>query len=233
MKAPGAASQDQKWVRRGLCGGIVLDTTLVVYGLVRYPVIAGPVTDLIPYLLALVLLFFACSFLALWGTRRSTPARAGALREGTRFGLILGGLWTAQVLIENLAGGGNTLAALVVEVILAVVLVLMVLVGVRGAQQTGRIGAGALAGLWSGLISGLITFLTILLMTYLFMDVLLHSGVNARDFARNPGLSPTTVLLQESLAASSNHLLLVGLLLGTGLGALGGVIGKRLADRGN
>ncbi len=65
------------------------------------------------------------------------------------------------------------------------------------------------------------------------MDVLLHNGVNAHDFARNPGLPATTVLLQEALAASINHLGLVGLLLGTALGALGGLIGKRLAGRRN
>jgi hypothetical protein len=106
---------------------------------------------------------------------------------------------------------------------------LPLLAGAVGAMRTGRIQTGAAVGFWSGLISGLITFLTLMLMTYLFMAAFQADPQNVHDFHQSGERTLATLIVGDSLFASCAHLVVIGMLWGTVLGVVGAAVGLALA----
>ena len=101
--------------------------------------------------------------------------------------------------------------------------------GIVAAARTERIGTGAAVGFWSGLIGGLITFLALMVMTYVFMGIFQHDPQNVRGYLGSGERTLSTFIVGDSLFASCSHLLLIGMLWGSVLGAVGGAIGLSLA----
>ena len=148
-------------------------------------------------------------------TRTGNPA----FRQGLLFGLLLGIFSIVFNVILSLArlsplfiGAIETtftgIGLLISIVGLIVAILAYLLAGMRASQQTGRVGTGALAGLWTGLISAVITWL------YAFVY-----------YATSP--PPTTYPFSVLLLLSAILSIPVTLLFGAGIGALGSLLRKR------
>jgi hypothetical protein len=142
-----------------------------------------------------------------------------AFRQGLLFGLLLALFTIVFNVILSLAGLSTLFLGAIMmtftgighltSIVGLIVAILAYLVaGKRAAQQTGRVGTGALAGLWTGLISAVITWL------YAFVY-----------YATSP--PPTTYPFSGLLLLSAILSIAVTLLFGAGIGALGGFLRKR------
>jgi hypothetical protein len=110
---------------------------------------------------------------------------------------------------------------------LILTIALILLAGVRASQQTGRVSTGALAGLIAELISSVFGFINILADIFVF-DTVLHRGFleatsgQAQQFNTN---SFVIFVIIEIIIG-----FVVFPLLGTVIGAIGGLIGRRRAQ---
>jgi hypothetical protein len=84
-----------------------------------------------------------------------------------------------------------------------------------------------LVGLWSGIVSGLLTFLSLMTITYVFLQTMLQDPQNMIQFQGSGARDLATFVIGDSLAGATGHLV-IGLVLGPGLGGIGGLIGKGL-----
>jgi len=97
-------------------------------------------------------------------------------------------------------------------------LVLFMLAGVFAAKQTGKVSTGTLTGLWAGLAGGLITSVALFFSTW----PLMFSPYNT-----DPSyLASTAALFLTYMIFMTLFMLGVG----TGLGALGGLIGQSFSS---
>jgi hypothetical protein len=146
-----------------------------------------------------------------------------ALREGLMFGTILGIVEIVSGLLQNFVGL-HSLNTVFSAMFLILTIALNLLAGARVSQQTGRVSTGAYAGLIVELISSIFGFINILADIFVF-DTLLHRWL----------LQATSGQAQQSytnqfvtLAISEIIIGFVVLpLLGSGIGAIGGMIGIR------
>jgi hypothetical protein len=132
------------------------------------------------------------------------------------FGVITGIIGIAFNLLQNYVVSGmlgNILGVLSFMVIIALIL----LAGVRASQWTGRVGTGALAGVIMELIAFLLG--TLLTLTRLFI----HGTLLHQMFLN------TTVWPVLQFITLSGISLMVFLLLGAVIGAMGGLMGRNRA----
>jgi len=101
------------------------------------------------------------------------------------------------------------------------VLVLNLLAGVLACT----VRRGALVGLYAGVVSGLVGLATMALQAVAIMPVLRADPQNIAEAARRAGhLDASTYLAGEQLVAGTSHLVLVGLVAGTVLAAVGATV---------
>jgi hypothetical protein len=91
--------------------------------------------------------------------------------------------------------------------------------GWRAAQQTGRVDIGGLAGFWAGVVAAVVVVL---------IDVVLVLASLVQDSYHMSGSSLAILLFSVVFIAGRDAVL--ALLLGAGLGALGGFIGRTSAS---
>lgn len=222
-------------LRLSLLTGVLLCLAVVAYAMLRYPAILTPPGPAIAYLLVFALTAAGYGAMALRGTRPATPASAAALRYGVRVGLLSGCAWLLEVAAGNLFGSAEAQRSWVLTLYHGATVTafgLPVLAGALAARHSGEVVSGTVAGLWTGMVSGLITFLGLMAVTYLFLAVLRRDPDSLLEFQRSHAADLSTFLVGDSLAGAINHLWLVGPLLGTAAGTLGGAIGRQLAPRG-
>lgn len=137
-----------------------------------------------------------------------THTRKPAFRQGLMFGIPLGIFFVVCAVILDLTQRGVVSSTLILTGIGALIVAILgcLLAGVRASRQTGRIGTGALAGLWAGLISSVITGAS----NVVFFAVT-HAG------AYQILLALALVELEYGVLAA---------VFGLGIGALGSLIGK-------
>ncbi len=151
---------------------------------------------------------------------QSNTTRTGnpAFRQGLLFGILLGIFSIVFNVILSLARLSTlfigtlmlvyTGSGLLISLVGFIVAILAYLVaGMRATQQTGRVGTGALAGLWTGLIGAVITWAYALVFY---------------------ATAPTIVAPPLSMMVLSAILnIVLTLLFGAGIGAIGGLLRKR------
>lgn len=156
-----------------------------------------------------------------------------SLRYGLIFGLILGvvqiiyGFATSFITDANAQSYLSTIG-------LALFLVFGILAGRRAAQETGKLGTGALAGLWAGLIGSAVEALLPLINTFIFLQSILDTTRNyiKTHPSQHPGLKPSDYTASDVIVGTLISLLFYILfytlitLIG---GALGGYLGRRSA----
>jgi hypothetical protein len=223
-----SAKQCRPGLRWGILGGIVLTALLVCYGLLRYPTTLT-ITDESLVLLAMGITLALYAGIALYSTQSKTKNTTQVTQLGIGFGLLIGFLWMIEVLSGNLGDPGNPIIVGIYRGSTLLVVISTLFAGVLGGRQSGRMGQACMVGIWSGLISGLLTACTAMLMTYLFMDTLIHNPQNIQEFLHNPQSAPDmiTFLTGDIIVASMSHLL-IGPILGIVVSAFGGLLGKGL-----
>jgi len=158
---------------------------------------------------------------------RSTAQRGGAAfiwKWGAIFGVILG---VIQILFSLLpAGSHKTILDLVVW------LIGFFLIGLFAARHTGRLETGVLVGLITGLISGLIVVLFGVMQVVGNNPQVTQALIQAGQIAQERG--KTLSLTELRVIAIVGGLVVTEAMemgLGSGIGALGGLLGRRLATR--
>ena len=149
-------------------------------------------------------------------TRTGNPA----FRQGLLFGILLGLFPIVFNVILSLAGLSTLfigalettftgIGHFISIVSLIVTILAYLLAGRRASQHTGKLGTGALAGLWTALIGAVITWV------YAFV------------FYATKGPSPTIAPPLSAMVLYAILNIPVTLLFGAGIGALGGLLRKR------
>ncbi len=153
---------------------------------------------------------------------QSTAHRGGAAfiwKWGTIYGIILG---VIQIVISPLPH--KTILDLLVW------LIGFFLIGMFAAHQTGKVGTGALVGLITGLISGLILVLFGIMQVTGNNSQVTQALNRAGQYAQQRGRLLS--LTELRIIASIGGLIMVETVelgLGSGIGALGGLLGRRQA----
>jgi hypothetical protein len=170
--------------------------------------------------------FTAVLILGLVGARaaRGGKVAAGALAAG----LVLGGLWTIEIAINNVLHPVLPLRDYLDDAFWAAV-VAGTLAGSALAAWRSPHWRGACAwGSWAGLASGAVACLTALLFTVFGMRFITGDPVSAQEWAaQGPGSGYSSISAYwayQTLAGAILHLLILGLLSGVLLGALGGAV---------
>ncbi len=226
-----ALAKQNGWVglRYAMFAGLALGVALVVGIMISNPAIvnATPGGSLV-YMVLLVILIVGYGLAAMYGTRHRLVRDDYTLMQGTRFGLLVGGLWIIEVLVGNLADNRLAWVRFAYFGAILAVVVATFSVGLLAAHHTGQAESGVMAGLWSGIVSGLITFLAGLLLSLFIAHFAANTFIadpsDAAGF-RSSGLSdPVVYGLSENLLAFTNHLW-IGPFVGVIIGGLGGFIG--------
>lgn len=158
------------------------------------------------------------------GVSTSTPSTAPR-RVARRQGLIFGGILGIVAIILNAClvltpvgrysfSPGTFLSSTNVLTYLLALLAFF-FAGWRAAQHTGRVDIGGLAGFWAGVVAAVVVVLldSVLVLVSLVQD---HYDMSSSSLA----------LLLFSLVFIAGRDAVLALLLGAGLGALGGFIGR-------
>jgi hypothetical protein len=135
-----------------------------------------------------------------------------ALYYGLRAGLLLG-IGQSVLIIYDHYGPDTPFGALNTPVSILLWVLGFLLAGVLAARQIGKTSLGTLAGLWAGIIGGVITAGTVL------FELISYAMGYGFDFGTIIGMVASTL-------TGLIFLVLFTMASGTGLGALGGLIGQ-------
>jgi hypothetical protein len=216
----------------GLSAGVVLLLGLLAYALFRYPMEAighspkpnppawfGSTGALAFWLLLGVLIGALYVWVGIVGTRQGGGAPAWP--QGVACGLLVGLVGLACAVLADSAGQAGLLGSLGYLALLLG----CPLVGAHAARRTGLVGAGAVAAFWAAFVSALLFALSMVALDILFARTLIH-GAWAHDptCAQYGGNTLAGCEIGDDLGACASVLILIPLL-GTLLGAVGGVLG--------
>src|SRR5689334_1064301 len=97
-----ATSRSVRWL---LLGSLVLVTLAVGVALSIYPAVVTTAGNAaLVYLGLFVLAMMIYGWVALTRTRTTTPEQRIAVWQGSRWGLLCGGVWTVELIVANLLG---------------------------------------------------------------------------------------------------------------------------------
>jgi hypothetical protein len=178
--------------------------------------------------LVAVLLTYLLIAWRLTGNDDSDSVLAAGL--GLNWGLIIAIFWLIEMLAGNLFDGKSSLVRIFYFGSSILAFGLPLFAGIWGSRKSGRVRAGMLMGLWSGIVSGLLAFLILMTITYFFLNIMLRDPQNVLQFQGSGARDLTTFVVGDSLAGATGHLV-IGPVLGSGLGLVGGVIGKALGAK--
>jgi hypothetical protein len=208
--------------RFGLVGLITLAVAAVSAIMLRYPEMLEADLETGVYLLVLVVGLAIAAAAAVPGTRAGGRIWRGAMWDGCRWGLLFGVLWVVEMTVANLAYGLGGWTRVPYFAATWTVWLLTVVAGGVGARRYRRLWAGTLVGCWSGLVSGLIGLATMPTLALVAMPVLLRDPQNITEFRDAGDLS--TAIATDFLAAGINHLVIVGLVVGSVLATIGAAV---------
>jgi hypothetical protein len=155
------------------------------------------------------------------------PPSAGRVifRQGLFFGVLLGIVHSGLSLVNQaLAQSGLSTLGLLVIVLLW--LGVFFWAGVRSAKQTGRVGVGSLTGLVTAVFAGIIAFIALMVIAAIQISTPSSSYQQIFDYYSSRGIHITYSAIFGVLALCGTILLLLGIGMGAGIGALGGLLGR-------
>jgi len=212
-----------------------IDGALVLLGLVRTPTTIGPEGHGLLGTLAALVVLLVYGALGGWLSRIAENRHPGILSIGTRFGLLIGGLFTAEMLCEYLFLPGSKGNERLAYLEFGGMFLFLFLSGFKGGQVTGRVGYGVLTALCSTLIGSLIWVFSLLSTYYIFMGTARQEQVLAadqvfEDFKQSGMTDLRAFIMQDYLGGVFFHLLL-GMVVAGILGFMGGLAAKLLKRR--
>ena len=172
--------------------------------------------------------------------RAAVPDRRIVLTWGLGSGLVLGGLWIAEIGFNNLTPHSVSTAGargVLDNVTWALVGVVTVVAAIAVTVRTGRWRSGLRAGVWSGVGSGLGASLGgALLLAFLRPFVERDPLMRTEWRQRGPGIDLATYVVRETMAGVGGHLWVLGVAQGALLGVIAalttaGVMWSRTAIR--
>jgi hypothetical protein len=147
-----------------------------------------------------------------------------ALREGAIVGGVVGVVYLAVTVIP-----AEAVAGLLFVLLVLLWLAAYFVAGMRASKRTALVSTGTLAGLWTALIAGLIALIVSLVLDSLNLDALRESFQQTLRQQMPDTYNGFQFTNQAAIALSALGnicLLLLGIAVGAGLGALGGLLGK-------
>lgn len=154
-------------------------------------------------------------------------AGAIAFQKGVIFAVVFVVLQVITLLLNNfLATGGFGVIVNVLSLLLSIALFLVE--GAQSARQTGKARTGAMAGTFTGIMGGVVALVAGLIITTLNLDALRQSAQEAaNEMQVRFQYTNSTVFAGFIVIAVLGLLFAIGL--GAGVGALGGLIGRKRA----
>jgi hypothetical protein len=217
--------------RRAILLGVFAIALLLAHGLIRFPSVLTASPTGVRSLIGdgIILVIFA---VAGWsGPLIANRIHPQILRRGNLFGLLAGGVFVVEILLEYwLLPADNTALGLVEY---GLVLTLFLVAGLWVAYQTKSWRSGLLAAIWSAVVASLIWFLAVLFVFYLFNGAPQQAQVfraegNDVDFARSGLADLNAFMMEDFMGAGFYHSLLLPALAAI-LGSVSAVIGKAAA----
>lgn len=161
------------------------------------------------------------------GAPQQTTSGRPALRYGSLFGLGLAVLLIAHAFFRQATGFGGGAVVTFVAALAA-----YFFAGILAARQTGKVSTGLVAGLFVGLISslldGIVTFI-LFIGDSARIDRLVAQA-QARVDQQGGNFHFTRGLLIAFTAGGIALVVVIALLIGLGVGAIGGAVGKNRAS---
>jgi len=177
----------------------------------------------------IVLLALAASL----GLYRNRPSRYmnSAERNGVLFfGMILGLLWIVEISINNFIAPPLPGRDIVDNIFWAIIALSILAFSIIRAYQKDSLVHGIEVGMWNGLVSGLMACCMALTMIVFGMRFILQDPLNVSEWmGRGAGVTAPNMAAYfafETLAGALGHLTLLGFIMGSLLGVMGGSVGK-------
>lgn len=210
--------------------GAILCLLMTGYSVLRYPAILLPLRIGIIYAGVLVLVLLSNVVIVLCLTSSTDSDSAWIANRGLTWGIWITGFWLIEIVTGNLFNPNYSIIRLVYFSSSMIAFTAPLLAGALATKQSASVRAGTLVGLWSGVVSGPLTFLILMTVTYLFLNTLLRDPENLLQFHGSGAPDLITFIIGDSLAGATGHLV-IGLILGPGLGAVGAIIGQLVTPR--
>jgi hypothetical protein len=159
-------------------------------------------------------------------------------RQGLRYGGLLGLLWVALNLADNLSAYGsslrNTAKLLDVAILLLAMPILFGLAGFISGQSSGMVREGTLAGLLAAVVGAVIMVLSLVVMMTIFWDTVRANAFQTAEMIRawhaSGDQSFGRYLWGDNLGGAL-AMTIVSLIFGGLLGTLGGALGASLRGK--
>jgi len=215
-----------------LLGGLAVSWFLVILIVLRYPGNASSKGTHLGYVgLASIALLVAGAVIASLGASHRTPECRADARLGMVVGLVTGCVWVLEISFNNFVDPRvSTASARFVVDNSAWGFTALVILIASCAQtwHTGRFSSAIRVGLNSGVTSGLISCLMGLLLVLVWMPFLMRDPLNIQEYAvrgtreQSPGMA--TYFAYDTMSGALGHLMVLGLIMGILLGAIGGLV---------
>ena len=153
-----------------------------------------------------------------------------AFQRGILFGILASIAWIVYNYLVNLANLNVATSNWVNNIFLVVLMVLFTLTGVVTARITGNFETGAYAGLIASFIGAVVGVITLFAITFIFMDTIRQSQIMLQAFQASGEADLTQFIINDAFGGAIFGMFL-SLALGSGMGAIGGLLGKMLASR--
>jgi len=187
----------------GMAIGVLLDLALIGLSLLNYPSLLRPESIFTVIFCVGLLFIYSCLGIGL-PVRANSTAMIG-LRQGTTFGLIIGGVFIVDISVEYFVNLGNQASTLSTLGFMALIFLLFAVASATGTQRTGRMYVGILASLWSAMLGSIIAVFFGLAVNFLFLQRL--EQILASDYATSHIQNIQTFTFWNTLDSASSHLL--------------------------
>jgi hypothetical protein len=170
--------------------------------------------------------------LGMVGSRSVERSDPRILPIATLFGLVIGGLFVAEMLFEYAILPSSKSNERLGYLEFGSMFLFLFLAGLKGERETGRLWHGVLTAIWSTMIGSLIWVASLLSTYYAFIGTARQEQVLAadqviEDFKRSGMTDLRAFVLQDYLGGVFFHLLL-GLIAAGILGMMGALVAKLL-----
>jgi hypothetical protein len=166
--------------------------------------------------------------------RLAQAGRPDAFGKATVVGLVLGLLWVVEIGINNFIAPPLPLRDHIDNSFWAAIALGIFSLCLAASYRSRSMVQGIRVGAWSGLLSGLLACWAALSLILFGMGFILRDPINVAEWAeRGAGSHAPTMASYfafETFAGAILHLVMAGLVMGTLLGLLGGVLGKSAGE---
>lgn len=146
------------------------------------------------------------------------------------FGIVFGSLWVIEISINNFIAPPLPARDIVDNIFWAIIAFSILSFSIIQAYQNKSLVHGIEAGIWNGFVSGLVACCMALIMIVFGMRFILQDPLNVNEWlGRGTGITAPNMAAYfafETFAGAFGHLIILGIIMGSLLGVIGGSVGK-------